>query len=274
LIKIDKYKTAYEFLKSKFHEQPKMAIILGSGLGVFAESLEKKTAISTAEIPGYPKSTVSGHSGKIVFGYINDYPILVFQGRIHFYEGYDISDVIFPAVITYLFGIDKIIITNVSGGINFKPGDIVLLQNHISVTFKDPLKNLDFIPEEKKLSLNKEFYDHELIEISEKVAKDNNLEIKKGAYLWTLGPNYETPAEIQSFKIMGADMVGMSTVPEVIACYHLGVKTLGISFISNYAAGIVKQKLAHEDVIEMGERHKLRLNSLIQKLIIKILDKN
>jgi purine-nucleoside phosphorylase len=267
---MNKYNEVFDFLKNKITKQPLTSIVLGSGLGNFVDDIKKEIIIPTADIPGYPKSTVEGHSGKIILGYIEDIPILVFQGRIHFYEGYDISDTIFTSVISHLLGAKTVIFTNVSGGISYKPGSIVILDDHINMTFKNPVIKLKNYFPGFQSDMHKQCYDPSLIENAFKVSKENNIEIVKGTYAWTLGPSYETPAEIKMFQKMGAHMVGMSTVPEVLAAHFLGLKVMGISLISNYASGITNQKLSHQEVIEMGEKYKAKLNFFLQKVILKI----
>ncbi len=247
---------------------PDVCIILGSGLGIFADEIEDKIVVPTAELKNYPRSTVMGHKGNIIFGKINNKYVIAFQGRIHCYEGYKLSEAIFPVVIAHLFNTKILITTNVSGGINssFKPGDIVFLNNHINLTYKNPIRELPSLNDNFFIK-SKEIYDSNILNTISSVTGKFGVDFKKGTYLWTLGPSYETPAEIQAFKKLGADMVGMSTVPEVISGAYLGMKIVGISLISNYASGISDQKLSHSEVIEISEKNKFTLGSLLKEII-------
>ena len=247
---------------------PEVCLILGSGLGNFAENIENKLIIPTSELLNYPKSTVEGHKGNIIFGNISGKNVIAFQGRIHFYEGYKLSDTIFPVVIAKLFGVATLLTTNVSGGINssYQPGDIIFIDNHINFTFKNPIKELLDTNHDVN-NIRHQFYDAEILKRISELTKKFGIDYKKGTYLWTNGPSYETPAEIQAFKKLGADMVGMSTVPEVITASYFGMKIIGISLISNLASGISDQKLSHAEVIEISEINKFKLESLLKEVI-------
>ena len=263
-----KYYKVYSQLKNITEGfSPEVCLILGSGLGMFADEIENKILVSTKDLADYPKSTVEGHKGNIIFGSISGKKVIAFQGRIHFYEGYELKDTIFPVMIAKLFGAEKLITTNVSGGINssYNPGDIIFINNHINFTFKNPIKELLRLnPNQIK---HPEFYDKQLLDRISNITESFGIKYKTGTYLWTLGPSYETPAEIQAFKGLGADMVGMSTVPEVITAAYLSMKVAGISLISNYASGISDQKLSHAEVIEISEKNKFKLGALLKEVI-------
>jgi purine-nucleoside phosphorylase len=264
-----KYYNVFQKLKANVRDfDPEVCIILGSGLGMFADEIENKVITSTLDLYGYPKSTVLGHKGNIIFGNINGKKVIAFQGRIHYYEGHKLSDTIFPVVISHLFGVKTLLTTNVSGCINssFKPGDIIFLNDHINFTLKNPISEIFSGTSEINIP-RKIYYDNELLNKISKMTNKFDIEFKQGTYLWTLGPSYETPAEIQAFKKLGADMVGMSTVPEVIAASYLGMRTIGISLISNYASGISDQKLSHKEVIEISEMNKFKLGFLLKEVI-------
>ena len=263
------YQLVYNHIKQKVGNfSPQICLILGSGLGVFASEINKHFIFDTNDLKGYPKSTVSGHKGNIIFGEINEKKILAFQGRIHYYEGYSLNEVVFPIILAKMFNISTLITTNVSGGINpsYKPGDIVFLDNHINLTFKNPIS---IIP--KSLRIKRKYklceYEPKILNSIHSISKKFNIELKTGTYLWTLGPSYETPAEILAFKKLGADMVGMSTVPEVIIANYFGISVVGISLISNYASGISEKKLSHQEVIEISEKNKHFLGNIIKEVI-------
>mgnify|MGYP000846049000 CR=1 FL=1 len=203
-------KTKYYKVFSQLKEEigfflPDVAIILGSGLGIFADEIEEKTIIPTSKLDFYPKSTVEGHKGNIIFGKIGNKKIIAFQGRIHFYEGYTLEDAVFPVILAHLFETKTLITTNVSGGINsnYKPGDIILINNHINLTFKNPVRNLRNFAQSAVPDINFRLYDPQLLDTAAAVLKQKGFDPKFGTYLWTLGPSYETPAEIQAFKKLG-----------------------------------------------------------------------
>lgn len=262
---LKKIKETATFLKNKIKEIPTAAIVLGSGLGEFTQNLNESITISYNEIPNFPNVTVSGHSGELVVGKINQKLIMAFKGRFHLYEGHELEDVVFPIRVLCELGVKNLFITNASGGINsdFKPGDLVLIKDHINFSGRNPLigPNLDELgPRFPDMSTA---YNPELMAIAQTAAKKNNIELKTGTYFWYTGPSYETPAEIRALKILGADMVGMSTVPEVIAAHHGGLKVCGISCITNYAAGLAPEKLDHHDVSTVANKMKLPFGQLL-----------
>ena len=248
--------------------RPEAAVVLGSGLsGVLP--LERERKLSFNEIPGFPVPTVAGHVGEVAVGTVEGREVLVQRGRIHYYEGYDLAEVVIPVRAYAVLGVKTLIITNASGGIGdgFLPGDLVLICDHINMMGANPLRgpNLDRLgPRFPDMSAA---YDPGLRERAKEVAAGLGIELKEGVYLATMGPSYETPAEIRAFKALGADLVGMSTVPEVIAACHAGMRVLGISCVTNYAAGIAKQPLSHEEVIETTRRKAAELSRLLSALI-------
>jgi purine-nucleoside phosphorylase len=244
-----------------------VGVILGSGLGSFADTLENRVETPYSEIPGWPVSTATGHAGKLVTGRLGDTELIVAAGRAHLYEGYSAQQVAFPIRELARRGVTSLVITNAAGGINlsYKPGDLVLISDHINLMGTNPLIG----PNDESLGPRfpdmSEVYSHEYREIAKKAGG-----LKEGVYAALPGPSYETPAEIRYLRTIGADLVGMSTVPEVIAANHMGIKVLGISCVTNMAAGILPQKLSHSEVMETGDRVKDTLAALLRAVLPKL----
>ncbi len=251
---------------------PKIALVLGSGLGRFAESVNIEATISYNELDGFPVSTVEGHTGRFVLGYIDDIPLIIMQGRVHYYEGYTMEDVVLPIRLMRLMGAEVLFVTNASGGINenFTAGDFMLIDDHISLLVPSPLigQNLDKLG--TRFPDMTQAYDAELKKAILDAATQLNQDIKRGVYVQLTGPAYETPAEIRALRALGADAVGMSTVCEVIAARHCGMRVCGISCVSNAAAGLSADLLSHEDVQKAmslaGERIQSLLNQSIKNI--------
>lgn len=265
------YKDSIKFIKDKIERKPEIGIVLGSGLGNFVEQLENKIELPYHEIPGFAASTVVGHKGQLVFGTINDINVVAMQGRMHYYEGHDIKDVVFPIRILALLGIEILLITNAAGGVNtdFSPGDIMIIKDHINFAGINPLRgpnNEDFGPRFPDMSYT---YDRDLMEIAEETADELDFSLQKGCYMWFSGPTYETPAEVNMARILGADAVGMSTVPEAIVARHMGLKLLGLSCITNMAAGILDEPLNHSDVIKVSAQINEKFKELVTEIIRK-----
>lgn len=267
-----KYKKLIDFIKSESPFEPENSIILGSGLGDFAKQLSLVKSISTSDIPYYPMATVEGHSGKIHFAEFEDKKIILFQGRIHFYEGYKIDECIIPVFITKKLGVKNLLLTNAAGGINknLSPGDLMLINSFNGILFKKELTDLIGLTNHSGKNNFLFFLSEEFNKIILKAASDEEIDIKEGVYWYTKGPAYETPAEIRFFGKYGADAVGMSTVHEAVYSAYLGIRTAAISCITNYAAGISNQKLSHSDVTETANRVNDKFSRLV-KSIIKIL---
>lgn len=251
---------------------PEVALILGSGLGDLAEEAKDKKVIEYKEIPGFQVSTVQGHKGRLIFGTMEGKRVVFMQGRFHYYEGCNMKEVVFPIWVFNFLGVKKLIVTNAAGGINtsFNPGDLMIIKDHINYTSNNPLigPNLEaFGPRFPDMS---EAYSKELIDIVRGCASSKGIKLQEGNYIFLTGPSYETPAEIRAFRILGADAVGMSTVPEVIAANHCGIKTVGISCITNMAAGILNTPLNHKEVMETADRVKEDFSKLIRSVIEKI----
>ncbi len=235
---------------------PVVGLILGSGLGAYADTLRNSTVIDFAELPYFPHSTIVGHPGRLVLGDAGGVPVAVMQGRVHLYEGYSISEVAFPARVLGVLGIRQLIVTNAAGGINetFRPGDLMLITDHINLMGANPLTG----PNVEELGVRfpdmSEAYDAGMRNVALGAANRAGIGLRQGVYIGLAGPSYETPAEIRMCRTLGADAVGMSTVPEVIVANHMGVRVLGISCITNMAAGILPRKLTHQEVIETTAR--------------------
>ncbi|WP_020612653.1 purine-nucleoside phosphorylase [Sediminispirochaeta bajacaliforniensis] len=260
---------AVEVILSKIGAPPEIGLILGSGLGVLGDEIERPVIIDYKDIPGFPVSTVPGHAGRLVVGELEGRRVLVMQGRFHFYEGYGFDQVTFPVLAMKVMGIENLLVTNAAGGVNmaFHPADLMLITDHIKFFVDSPLrgKNIDELgPRFNDMS---EAYSRKLRDLAKKVASEKGIDLREGVYAFMGGPSFETPAEIRMLRTLGADAVGMSTVPEVITAAHAGMKVLGISCISNMAAGILPQPLNHKEVMETGELVKEKFLSLVRGII-------
>lgn len=262
-------KEAAEYIKEKLTVKPSIGLILGSGLGVLAEEISNEIVIQYQDIPHFPESTVAGHKGQLVIGTIEDKNVIAMQGRFHFYEGYSMEQVTFPVRVFKQLGIESMIVTNAAGGINtsFQPGDLMIITDHINNMGTNPLigPNIDELG--TRFPDMSQVYDQEYIDHAVACAKDLNLNIKKGVYIGNTGPVYETPAEINMLRKFGADAVGMSTVPEATVARHASIRVLGISCISNMAAGVLDQPLSHEEVIETTEMVREDFLQFVKKVI-------
>ena len=236
--------------------EPEVALVLGSGLGAFADNIKVECEVSYSDIPGFPVSTVPGHAGKFIFGYVGDTKVVCMKGRVHFYEGYDISDVVLPARLMGMLGAKILFLTNASGGLGkgFKAGDLMLITDHVSVFAPNPLigANLDELgPRFPDMS---NVYKKDLQEVIRETAKENGIDLKEGVYCQLTGPSFESPAEIRLLAGLGVSAVGMSTVNEAIAANHMGLRVCGVSCISNLAAGLSDNPLSHEEVQEAADK--------------------
>ena len=263
---------AVAFVRKRSKIQPQIGIILGSGLGNVVGAVRTEVAIPYGEIPGAKASTVVGHQGQMVLGHVADVPVVVMQGRVHFYEGYEMGEVMFLSRVIGRLGIKRLIVTNAAGGVNtkFKAGDLMLISDHINLMGINPLRG----PNVEELGVRfpdmSEAYPESLRAVARDVAKAIKVEVKEGVYLAISGPSYETPAEIRAFRTLGADAVGMSTIPEVIAMSHMNIPVLGISCITNMAAGILKQKLTHQEVMETTARVQSDFTELVLGIVKRL----
>lgn len=235
---------------------PKVGIILGSGLGSFVDKVEDKTEIPYSDIPFFHDCTVEGHTGKLIFGTVNGVEVVLLQGRIHVYEGHPMEDIVYATRTLATLGIKSLLLTNASGGINlnYKPGDVINITDHINLMGTNPLVGPNLAEFGPRFPDMTTAYDHRLQECLKQAAIEVGYDLKDGIYAGMLGPTYETPAEVRMAGIVGADMVGMSTVPECIAANHMGIKVCGLSCITNMAAGIQKGKLSHDDIKQQANK--------------------
>lgn len=262
-------KTSAEFILKQSKYKPEVGLILGSGLGSLADTIEDAEFYNYSEIPNFPTSTVEGHAGRLVIGKLSGKTVIAMQGRFHYYEGYSLEKVTFPVRVMKLLGVSKLIVTNACGAVNkdFKAGDLMVITDHINFSGANPLfgHNIDeFGPRFPDMS---EAYNLELRNKVLQVGKNLGIDLKQGVYVMFSGPTYETPAEVKFASIMGGDAVGMSTVPEVIVANHCGIKTVGISCLTNMAAGILDQPLNHEEVIETSTRVRSDFIKLMNNVI-------
>jgi purine-nucleoside phosphorylase len=253
--------------------KPRLAIILGSGLGEIANSLEAKRYIPFSSIPHFPSPSVEGYSGMLVLGKSNGVSVWCMQGRIHYYESNDMRAVTFPVRVLGLLGVDRLVVTNAAGGIktSFRAGDLMLIRDHIGLFLQNPLLGTNLNELGPRFPDMSGCYSKSLRALALKCARQLRLALKEGVYAGLSGPSYETPAEIRMLKKMGADAVGMSTVPEVIVARHMGMQCLGISCITNLAAGISKSSLDHEEVLSISQRAIPRLTLLLNSLCREML---
>lgn len=255
---VDRIEAAVSYLMRKTSKRPTMGLILGSGLGDFAHTLEEQVSIPFGEIPGFPVPSVEGHAGALVFGTHMGREVVALSGRVHYYEGLPQNEITIPVRVLACLGVKTLLLTNAAGGVNmnFEPGTLMLISDHINYSGQNPLigKNLaDFGPRFPDMS---DIYTKTLRQQLKEKALDENIGLREGVYAMYSGPNYETPAEIRMFRVLGADAVGMSTVPEAIVAAHCQMEVLGISCITNMAAGVLDQKLNHAEVVEVAARVK------------------
>ncbi|MGF7057033.1 purine-nucleoside phosphorylase [Brassicibacter mesophilus] len=261
-----------EYIQNIIRIQPEIGIILGSGLGALADEMIDATRIDYNEIPNFPVSTVKGHKGRLVIGKLEDKNVVAMQGRFHYYEGYKLEDVTFPVRVMKALGIKCLLVTNAAGGVNkqFIAGDLMIIDDHINFAFDNPLIGRNYEELGLRFPDMSNAYDKKLIKIASEAGERLGVKLQKGTYMWMAGPNYETPAEVRMASFVGADAVGMSTVPEVISAVHGGLRVLGISCITNMAAGILAQPLDHSEVIETSDRVKNTFIRLVKEIINSI----
>ena len=263
---------AADFIETRIPFTPHVAVVLGSGLGAFADALLDAAVVRYDEIPDWPPSTAVGHAGKLVVGLLDGMPVAALSGRVHLYEGYTAQQVAYGVRTLGSMGIKSIVLTNAAGAVNpsYRPGQLVLISDHINLTGQNPLTG----PNDE--SLGPRFpdmsgaYSKRYREIAREAGKEMGLDLVEGVYAALSGPSYETPAEIRYLRAIGADLVGMSTAPETIAANHMGLKVLGISCVTNFAAGVTDQKLDHKEVLEVGERVKDSMIELLRRVLPRL----
>ena len=268
----EKLQNCLRAVRAKTNFKPEVALVLGSGLGGYADEIEIETAVDYKEIEGFPVSTVQGHHGRFVFGHVKSIPVVVMQGRVHYYEGYHISDVVLPVRLMGLMGAGTVFLTNAAGAINrsYISGDFMLLRDHILMGVPSPLigPNIDELG--TRFPDMSEVYDKDLRDSIAAAARALDIKLHEGVYLQASGPNFETPAEVSAFGILGADVVGMSTACEAVAAKHMGLRVCAISCVSNSAAGISLKPLTHAEVQETADIAAPRFKALVTESIVRI----
>ena len=265
-----KLETCLASVRKKTDFKPEVALILGSGLGDYADGIQIEATVSYTEIEGFPTSTVAGHKGRFVFGYVKEVPVVIMQGRVHYYEGYPMSDVVLPTRLMGMMGAKKLLLTNAAGGVNpaYRPGDFMMITDHIATGIPSPLigPNIDELG--SRFPDMSEVYSRRLQEVIRQASDTCGIPIQEGVYVQFTGPNYETPAEVRMASIWGGDAVGMSTACEAMAARHMGLEICGISCITNMAAGISKEELNHKEVQETADRVAKAFKELVTEIVI------
>lgn len=265
----NKLMTCLASVRQKIDFQPEAAVILGSGLGDYADGIKIAGTVEYTDIEGFPVSTVKGHKGRFVFGYVGETPVVIMQGRVHYYEGYPMQEVVLPARLMGLLGAKKLLLTNAAGGINetFQPGDFMMITDHITTAVPSPLIGPNIEELGTRFPDMSEVYSMRLRNVIRDCAKACSIDIKEGVYVQFTGPSYETPAEIRMAKAWGGDAVGMSTACEAMAARHMGLEVCGISCITNMAAGISRQQLNHQEVQETADRVSKSFKELVTRVV-------
>lgn len=266
----EQYNESAKYIKNKIGTlNPKIAIILGSGLGVLSEEFEQKTVIKYSEIPNFPISTVEGHAGELIIGKLNGIEVIAMNGRFHYYEGYDLKETTFPIRVFKLLGIEKLILTNASGGINtsYEAGDFMVINDYLSFFADSVLRGKNLNEFGERFTDMSETFDKTLSTELKDIIKKHTGRVKEGVYAYMKGPTFETPAEIRALRILGADAVGLSTVPEAIVAHHCNIKTVAVSCITNMAAGVLDEVLSYDDVKQTAEKVKIKFKEIIKEYV-------
>lgn len=267
----EKLRKCYKYIREKTEFVPRVAIVLGSGLGDFAKQIQVETEIPYSEMKGFPVSTVPGHDGRFIFGTLGNVPVVCMKGRVHYYEGYDITDVVLPIRLMRLLGAEILVLTNAAGGVNpsFHAGDLMLIRDQISLFVPNPLLGANIEELGSRFPDMTHVYDVELQNVIREAAKKNGISLQEGVYTQLTGPSYESPAEIRMIRALGCDAVGMSTVVEAIAAKHCGMRICGISCISNLAAGMTDAPLSHKEVQEAADKAAPAFKKLVRESVEK-----
>ena len=269
---IEKLQKCYESFRAKIDFVPEIALILGSGLGALADEIDISATLNYDEIDGFPQSTVPGHKGRFVFCYMDGVPVVIMQGRVHYYEGYSMQDVVLPTRLMKMMGAKVLFVTNASGGVNpsFSAGDFMLITDQIANFVPSPLIGANFEDLGTRFPDMSEIYDKDLREIVIKTAESLNIKLQQGVYIQLTGPNFESPAEVRMCRTLGADAVGMSTACETIAANHAGMKICGISCVANLGCGLTENPLTHKEVMEAADKAAPLFKKLIRTSIVNI----
>lgn len=273
MFKFKDYEKSANYIKKKINgRSPKIAIVLGSGLGVISEEIEDKIVINYKDIPNFPVSTVAGHAGELIIGKLAGKEVIAMNGRFHYYEGYDLKETTFPVRIFKLLGIETLVLTNAAGGINtdYKAGEFMVINDHLSFFAESVLRGANLAEFGERFIDMSETYNKELSEKMRAIIEKNAGVAHVGVYAYMKGPTFETPAEIRALRVMGADAVGMSTAPEAVIAHHCGIKTVAVSCITNMAAGVLDEKLSHEDVKNTADKVKHTFKQIVKEFIEKI----
>jgi len=273
MFKYDDYVKSANYIKEKMGgKQPKVAIVLGSGLGVISEEIEDKVIINYKDIPNFPVSTVEGHAGELIIGTISGKEIIAMNGRFHYYEGYDVKAVTFPERVFKLLGIETLILTNAAGGINtnYNAGDFMVINDYLSFFAESVLRGPNLSEFGERFSDMSETFDKELSKKMKDIIAEKAGVAREGVYAYMKGPTFESPAEIRALRILGADAVGLSTVPEAVVAHHCGIKTVAVSCITNMGAGVLDEKLSYDDVKNTAEKVKVMFKQIIKEFIEEI----
>ena len=266
----EKIQETASWLKSRMTTSPKTAIVLGTGLGQLASEISDKTEFPYSDIPNFPVSTVEGHSGKLIFGKLGGVDILAMQGRFHFYEGYSMKEVTFPVRVMYELGIKTLFVSNAAGGMNpaFSIGDLMIITDHINFFPEHPLRGKNF-PTGPRFPDMHETYDLNLVALADEIAKEKGIKVQHGVYVGVQGPTFETPAEYKMYRLLGGDAVGMSTVPEVIVAHHCGIRTFGVSVITDLGGFDVPVEVSHEEVQGAANKAQPFMTEIMREMIVR-----
>lgn len=268
----ERLQACYQCVKDKIPFRPKVALVLGSGLGDYADSIQVESVLDYHDISGFPVSTVSGHKGRFVFGYVNQVPVVIMQGRVHYYEGYAMEDVVLPVRLMKMMGAEILFLTNAAGGVNFDfhAGDFMMITDQISNFVPSPLIGPNIEELGERFCDMSQIYSRQLCQIIRETAEELSIPLQEGTYIQLTGPNFESPKEVKMCRILGADAVGMSTACEAIAANHMGMKICGISCISNLGCGMSDQPLSHEEVKETADRVAPLFKQLITSAVTRM----
>ncbi len=269
---LEKINLTANYIKAKISNLPNIAIILGTGLGALVNHIEEAEYISYSDIPNFPISTVEGHSGNLIFGYLGGKRIMAMQGRFHYYEGYDMKEVTFPIRVMKALGVKTLFVSNAAGGMNkeFRVGDIMIINDHINLFPENPLRGKNYNELGPRFPAMTEAYSHKLIKLANEIAAEKGIRVMNGVYVGTSGPTFETPAEYEYFRIIGGDAVGMSTVPEVIVANHASMEVFGVSVITDLGGKDITEVPTHEEVQKAAMKAQPKMVEIMQTLISKI----